>query len=118
MLPEFPDFLGNTVVHERNSHLCTWEFGKGALSASSSSLAVVRCCSRKGERESEAGGGRWNAKVQNPNDNELVLLVKNGKTSSERETRSTNTYHGHEPHEHESQCQMSRGCWPYPWSEH
>jgi len=28
---EFPDFLENTLVHERNSD--TWEFGKGALSA-------------------------------------------------------------------------------------
>jgi len=31
ILPEFPQFLGNIVVHERN--LDTWEFGKGALSA-------------------------------------------------------------------------------------
>jgi hypothetical protein len=30
---EFPDFLGDMIVHEQNAHLCTGEFGKGALSA-------------------------------------------------------------------------------------
>ena len=30
---EFPDFLCDTDAREQNSHLCTWEFGKGGLSA-------------------------------------------------------------------------------------
>jgi hypothetical protein len=34
LLLEFPDFVEtNTIVHERNSHLCALEFGKGALTA-------------------------------------------------------------------------------------
>ena len=38
--PEFPDFLGDIVVHEPNSD--TWGFGKGALSGTVHSAAVLQ----------------------------------------------------------------------------
>jgi len=73
----FLDFVGNTSVHERNSD--TWEFGKGALSANSSSLAVLQ--SERGKRVGglrvEAEGKMSKSKWRN--------LWESGKTSSERE---------------------------------
>ena len=39
---EFPDLWDDIVAHEQNSD--TREFGKGALSANSSILAVLRSC--------------------------------------------------------------------------
>jgi len=42
--------LEKAVVRERNSD--TWEFGKGALSATFHCAAVLQCWSRKGERGS------------------------------------------------------------------
>jgi hypothetical protein len=58
------NFLEKAVVHERNSD--TWEFGKGALSATFHCAAVLQCCSRKGVRGSrlEAEGEMSNDKWQ------------------------------------------------------
>ena len=48
--PEFPRFLGNIVVHERN--LDTWEFEKGALSELRfCGVAVLQCCGQGKAKE-------------------------------------------------------------------
>jgi hypothetical protein len=60
----FLNFVENAVVHERNSHLCTREFGKGALAATFQSAAVLQ--SERGKRL-EGGGGRLNVKAQTTN---------------------------------------------------
>ena len=61
---EFPDFWGNTVVHERNSD--PWEFGKGALSELRfCGVAVLQ--SERGKRL-EVGGRRRNIKCQMTNE--------------------------------------------------
>jgi len=41
---EFPEFKENTSVHERNSHLCTWKFGKETLSADGLKNMFTGCC--------------------------------------------------------------------------
>jgi hypothetical protein len=61
----FLNFVENAVVHERNSHLCTREFGKGALAATFQSAAVLQ--SERGKRL-EVGGRRQKIKCQSSND--------------------------------------------------
>ena len=61
-------------------------------------VGVLGCCSRKGERESEAGGLRVEAEGK-ISKFKVGNLWENGKTSSERETgsTSTDTKHEHDP---------------------
>jgi hypothetical protein len=69
--PEFPDFLGDIVVHEPNSD--TWGFGKGALSGTVYSAGVFT----GRERGKRVGGRRWKAKGQSSNAIKKIQMSNN-----------------------------------------
>jgi len=70
----------------------------------------MRCCSRKGERESEAGGLRVEAEDEMPKFK--IQMPKNPITRNESRFTSTDNGHGHETRARESMSKFKVGN---PW---